>query len=262
MKFSVGISNFLEEISVLSHSIVLLHFFALITEEGFLMSLLFFGTLHSSRYNFPFLLCFSLLIFSQLFVRPPQTAILHFSFLGVVLITASSSVQFIHSVVSYSLQPHGLQHARPPCPSPAPGVYSNSCPLSQWCHPTTSSSVIPSHSAFFFPSTTVFSNESVLWFRWPKHWCFSISPSNEYSRLISFRMDWLDLPAVQGILNSLFPIPQCKSIILWHSAVFIVQLSHPYMTTGKIIAQTRWTLLAKLRLLFNRVCRVCCVGWS
>ena len=103
-----------------------------------------------------------------------------------------SSVQFSHSDVADSLQPHGLQHARPPCPSPTPGVYSNSCPLSWWCHPTISSYVIPFSSRLqSFPSIRVFTNESVLHIRWPKYWSFSfsISPSNEYSGLISFRMD-------------------------------------------------------------------------
>ena len=102
-----------------------------------------------------------------------------------------SSVQFSHSVVSNSLWPHGLQHARPPCPSPTPGVYASSCPLSRWCHPTISSSVIPfSFHLQIFPSIRVFSNESVLRIRWPKYWSFSfsISSSNEYSGLISFRM--------------------------------------------------------------------------
>ena len=112
-------------------------------------------------------------------------------------------VQFSCSVVSDSLRPHGPQHARPPCPSPIPGVYSNSCPVSQWCHSTISSSIIP----FFllpsiFPSNRVFSNELALCIRWPKHWRFSlsISPSNEYSGLISFRIGWFDI-AVQGTLN-------------------------------------------------------------
>ena len=117
-----------------------------------------------------------------------------------------SSVQFSHSVVSDSLQPHEPQHARPPCPTPTPGVYPNSCPLSQWCHPTISSSVVPFSSCPPIPpSIRVFSNESTLHMRWPKHWSFSfsISPSNEYSGLISFRMDWLDLLAVQGTLKSL-----------------------------------------------------------
>ena len=94
-----------------------------------------------------------------------------------------------------------------------------------------------------FPSIRVFSNESALHIRWPNYWSFSfnISPSNEHSRLISFRMDWLDLLAVQGTLKSLLQHHSSKSSILWHSAYFIVQLSHPYMTTGKTIALTRWT---------------------
>ena len=127
------------------------------------------------------------------------------------------------SVMSDSLWPHGLQHARPPCPSPTPRVYSNSCPLSRWCHPTISSSVVPFSSCLqSFPASGS-SNESVLGIRWPKYWCFSISPSNEYSGLISFRMDWLDLLAVQGTLKSLLQHHSSKASILWCSAFFIVQ---------------------------------------
>ena len=164
------------------------------------------------------------------------------------------SVQFSCSVVSYSLQPHEPQHAKPPCPSPTPGVYPNSCPLSQWCHPTISSCwpllLLPS----IFPSIWVFSNESVLCIRWPKYWSlsFSISPSNEYSGLISFRMDWLDLLAVQGTLKSLLQHHSSKASILLRSAFFTVQLSHPYMTTGKTTALTQWTFVGKVTsLLFN-----------
>ena len=116
------------------------------------------------------------------------------------------SVQFSCSVMSDSLQPHELQQARPPCPSLTPRVYSSSCPLSQWCHPTISSSVSPLLlPPSIFPRILVFSNESVLPVRWPKYWSFSfsISPSNEYSGLIYFRMDWFDLLAVQGTLKSL-----------------------------------------------------------
>ena len=96
-----------------------------------------------------------------------------------------------------------------------------------------------------FPSTRVFSNESALCIRWPKYWsfCFNISPSNEYWGLISFRMDWMDLLAVQGTLKSLLQQHSSKASILQHSAFFIVQLSHPYMTTGKIIALTKWTFV-------------------
>ena len=128
-------------------------------------------------------------------------------------VTRFSSIQFSHSVMSDSLQPHGLQHARPPCPSPAPGGYPNSCPLCRWCQPTVSSCspflLLPS----VFPSIRIFSNESTLPIRWPKYWSssFSISPSSEYSGLISFRIDWFDLLAVQGILES-SPVPQFKSI--------------------------------------------------
>ena len=125
-----------------------------------------------------------------------------------------SSVQFSHSVMSNSLQPHGLQHARFPCPSPTPGAYPNSCPLSQWCHPTISSSVIPLLLPSIFPSIRVFSNESVLHIRWPEYWSFSfsISLSNEHPVLISFRMDWLDLLAVQRTPQESSPTPQFKSI--------------------------------------------------
>ena len=162
------------------------------------------------------------------------------------------SVQFSHSAMSYSLQPHGLQHARPPSPSPTPRVYSNSCPLNQWCHPTISSSVVPFSCLPFFPSIRVFSNESILRIKWPKYWSFSfsISPSNEYLGLISFRMDWLDLLAVQGTLKSLLQHHSSKASILWHSAFFIDQLLHPYMTTGKTIALTRRTFVGKVMSLF------------
>ena len=110
-----------------------------------------------------------------------------------------------------------------------------------------------------FPSIGVFSNESVLPIRWPKYWSFSfsISPSNEYSGLISFRMDWLDLLAVQGTLKSLLQHRSSKASILQHSAFFTVQLSHPYMTTGKTIALTRWTSVGKvMSLLFNMLSRL------
>ena len=108
-----------------------------------------------------------------------------------------------------------------------------------------------------FPSIRVFSNESVLHIRWPKDWSFSISPSNEYSGLISFRMCWLNLLAVQGTLKSLLQHHSSKASILWHSAFLIVQLSYPYMTTGKTIALTRWTFVGKvMSLLFNKLSRL------
>ena len=104
-----------------------------------------------------------------------------------------------------TLRPHESQHARPPCPSPTPGVHPNSCPLSRWCHPAISSSVVSFSSCLQSLLASVFSNESTLRMRWPKYWSFSfsISPSNEHPGLISFRMGWLDLLAVQGTLKSL-----------------------------------------------------------
>ena len=146
------------------------------------------------------------------------------------LVNYTYSVQFSLSVMSDSLRPHEPQHARPPCPSPTPRVHPNSCPSSQWCHLTISSSVIPILPLpSIFPSIRVFSNESALRIRWPKFWSFSfnISPSNEHPGLISFRMDWLDLLAVQGTLKSLLQHHSSKASILQCSAFFIVQLSHP-----------------------------------
>ena len=110
-----------------------------------------------------------------------------------------------------------------------------------------------------FPSIRVFSNESVLHIRWPKYWSFSfsISPSNEYSALISFMMDWFDLLEIQGTLKNLLQHHSSKASILWHSAFITVQLSHPYMTTGKTIALTRWTFVGKvMSLLFNMLSRL------
>ena len=112
------------------------------------------------------------------------------------------SVQFSLSLMSDSLQPHGLQYTRLPCPSPAPGTCSNLCPLRRWCHPAISPCRLLLPPPSVFPSIKVFSSDSVLCIRWPKYWSFrfNISPSNEYSGLVSFRMDWLDLLAVQGTL--------------------------------------------------------------
>ena len=110
-----------------------------------------------------------------------------------------------------------------------------------------------------FPSIRVFSNESVLCIRWPKYWSFSLSmsPLNEHSGLMSFRMDWMDLLAVHGSFKSLLQHYGSKASILLHSASFIVQLSHPYITTGKTIALTRWTLVSKvMSLFFNMLSRV------
>ena len=157
-----------------------------------------------------------------------------------------SSVQFSCSVVSDSLRPHGLKHSRLPCPSPTPRVYSDSYPLSQWRHPAISSSFSYCLQSVL-PSIRVFSNESVLHIRWPKYWSFSFSiiPSKEHPGPISFRMDWLDLLAVLGTLKSLLQHHSSKASILRWSAFFTVQLSHPYMTTGKTIALTRRTCVAK-----------------
>ena len=134
-----------------------------------------------------------------------------------------SLVQFSRSVVSDSLRPHESQHARPPCPSPTPGVHSNSFPSSQWCHPTISSSVVPFSSyPQSFPASKSFSNESTLRMRWLKYWSFSFSiiPSKEIPGLISFRMDWLDLLAVHGTLKSLLQHHSSKASVLWRSAFF------------------------------------------
>ena len=166
------------------------------------------------------------------------------------------SVQFSRSVMSNSLRPHRLQPARLACPSPSPEVYSNSCPLSRWCHPAISSSVVLLLLPSVFASIRVFSNESALHIRWPDYWSFSfsISPSSEYSGLISFRMDWLDLLAVQGTLKSLLQHHSSKAVILQLSAFFIVQPSHSYMITGETIALTRWTFVGKVRsLLLNMI---------
>ena len=122
-----------------------------------------------------------------------------------------------HSVVSDPLQPHGPQHARLPCPSPTPRTCSNSCPLSWWCHPAVSSSVVPFSSCLqSSPAWRIFTNELALHIRWPKYWSFSfsISPSSEYSGLISFRMDWFDL-AVRGTLKSLLQHHYLKASCLF-----------------------------------------------
>ena len=144
--------------------------------------------------------------------------------------------------------------------------------LSESTKPMSIESVMPSNHLFLcrpllqpsiFPSIRVFSNESALPIRWSKYWSFSfnISPSNEHPGLISFRMDWLDLLAVQRTLKSLLQHHSSKASILWHSALFRVQLSHPYMTTGKTIALTRWTFVGRVTsLLFNMLSRLA-IGW-
>ena len=141
-----------------------------------------------------------------------------------------TSIQFSRSVVFDSLRPHESQHARPPCPSPTLGVHPDPRPSSQWCHPAISSSVVPFSSCPQSLPASVFSNESTLRMRRPKYWSFSfsISPSKEISGLISFRMDWLDLLAVQGTLKSLLQHHSSKASILRRSAFFTVQLSHKF----------------------------------
>ena len=171
------------------------------------------------------------------------------------------SVQFSPLVVSDSLRPNESQQARPPYPSPTPGVYSNSCSSFESVMP--SSHLILCRPLLLLPpippSIRVFSNESTLCMRRPKYWSFSFStsPSNEHPGLISFRMDWLDLLAVQVSRKSLLKHHRSKESILWRSAFFTVQLSHPHMTTGKTIALTRWTFVGKvMSLLFNILSRL------
>ena len=145
-------------------------------------------------------------------------------------------------VVPDSLWPHVLQHIRFLCIPLPPGVCSNICPLSQWwCH-----SLSPTSSfALNLSSIRVFSNESAFHIRWPKYWSFSISPSNQCSGLIFFRIDWFDLFAGQGSLKSLLQHHSSKASILQHSAFFIVPKSHPHMTNRKTIVLTRGTFAGK-----------------
>ena len=157
-----------------------------------------------------------------------------------------------------SLHAHGLQHTRLSCPSLSHRVFSNSCPLSQWCHPTILSSVAPSvlnlfqHQGLFQWVSSLHQMARVLEFQLqhqPFQWIFK--------GLISFRMDWLDLLAVRRTLKSLLQHHSSKASIFWHSAFFIVQLSHPYMTTRRIISLTRWTFVGKVMfMLFNMLSRL------
>ena len=162
--------------------------------------------------------------------------------------------------MSNSLWPHELQHTRPPCPSQTPGVYSNTCPSSRWCYPAISSSVIPFSSCTqSLPALGSFPMSQL--FTWGGQSigvsASASSPSNEHLGLISFRMDWLDLLAGQGTLKSLLQHHSSKESILRCSAFFTVQLSHPYMTTGKTIALTRQTFVGKvMSLLFNMLSRL------
>ena len=161
---------------------------------------------------------------------------------------------FSCSALSDSLWPHGLQHSRLPYPSSSPRACSNSCPLSRWCHPTISSSASPFSScpqsfppSGSFPMSQLFTSGSHR---------FSISPSNEYSGIISYGIDWFDLLTVQGTLKSLLQHHSSKASILWPSAFFMVQLSHPHVTTRKTIALTIWTCVSQVMpLLFKRLSR-------
>ena len=156
--------------------------------------------------------------------------------------------------MSDSLWPRGLQHTRLPCPSPTPVAYSNSCPSHWWCHPTISSSVIPFSSCLqSFRASGSFQMSQFFTIRWLKYWSFSfsISPSNEYSGLTSFRRDWLDLLAVQGTLKNLLQHHSLKASILWCPA-FMFQLSYP-MIIGKAIALTRWTFVGKVMSLLSNM---------
>ena len=162
--------------------------------------------------------------------------------------------------MSDSLRPHKLQHARPPCPSPTPRVHPNSCSLNQWCHPTVSSSVVPSSSRpHSFPASGSFQMNQFFASGGQTIGVSvsTISLSNEHPGLISFRMDWLDRLAVQGTLKGLLQHHSAKASILQHSAFFIVQLSYSYTTTGNTIALTRWTFVAKvMSLLLNMLSRL------
>ena len=163
-------------------------------------------------------------------------------------------VQFGRSVVSDSLRPHESQHARPPCPSPTPGVHLDSPPSSQWCHPAISYSGIPFSSCPQSLPASVFSNESALRMRWPKYWSFSFSMicSKEIPGLISFRMDWLDLLAVQGTLKSLLQYHSSKASILRFSAFFTVQLSNYFQ--HKFLQKKMFAKSFDLNLQITGVC--------
>ena len=157
-----------------------------------------------------------------------------------------------------ALWPHEWQHARLPCPSPSPGVCSNSCPSSLWCQPTISSSVTPSPPVFNLPQHQGFSSELALLIRGPEYWSFSfsISPPNEYSGLISFRIYYFDFFAVQETLRSLLQHHNWKALVLWCSAFFKVQFSHLYLATGKAVVLTTQTFVGKaMSLLFNMLSR-------
>ena len=168
----------------------------------------------------------------------------------------TASVQFSHSVMSNSLWPHGLQHARPLCPSPTPEACSIHVhrvgDAIQTSHPLSS----PSPPAFNLAEQQSLFQWVSICIRWPKYWSFSTSLSNEYSELISFRINWFYLLAVQRTLKSILQNYSSKASILQLSDFFMVQLSHPYTITGKTIALTRWTFVSKVMFCFL----ICCLG--
>ena len=171
------------------------------------------------------------------------------------------TLQFSSVAQSWPTLCYPMNHSTPGLPvhHQLPEFTQTQRPLSRWCHPAISSSVVPFSSCPQSLPASVFSNESTLPMRWPKYWSFSFSiiPSKEIPGLISFRMDWLDLLAVQGTLKSLLQHYSSKASILQCSAFFTVQLSHPYMTTGKTIALTRWTFVGKIMsLLFKMLSRL------
>ena len=247
MKCSLGIFHFIEEISNLSHSVVFL--FLCTDHWGRLsyLSLLFFGTLHSSGYIFPFLFCFSLLFFSQLFVRPAQTPFCFFQFSSVTQSCPTLCDPMNHSMpallsITSSWSLLSLMSIE---------VVMPSSPLFL-CRPLLLPPPIP-------PNIRVFSNESALPMRWPEYWSFSFSfsPSNEHPGLISFRMDWLDLLAVHGTLKILLQHHSSEASILWRSTFFTV----PTL----ISIRDHWKNHSRDGPLVTKQCLcflICYLGWS
>ena len=177
-----------------------------------------------------------------------------------IKIIVFSSVQFSRSVVSDSLQPLELQHTRPPCPSATPRVYPNSCPLSRWCHPTISSSVVPFFCPQPFPASGSFQMSQLFASGGQSTGVSasaSVRPVNTQDWSPLGWTGWISLQS-NGLFKSLLQHHSFKASILWCSAFLVVQLSHPYMTTGKTIALTRWTFVDKVMSLLL----ICYLGWS
>ena len=204
--------------------------------------------------------CFSSLLPSPILSSPPFPSSFSFHFPYIKLTATINFLKYQLGSVAQSCQLFATSQTAA-CQASlsitTPGACSNSSPSSQWCHPTISSFVILSSCLKSFPAS-VFSKESVLHIRCPRCWSFSfsISPCNEDSGLIFFRTDWFDLLAVQGTLKNLLQHHSSETSILQHSIFFIVQLLHPYMTTGKTIALTLWTFVSKeMSLVFNMLSR-------